>query len=344
MRTGLTGQYGIEYPIIQAALGVVSMPALVAAVSEAGGMGTLGAVGASLMSPSMLRCLILAVRSLTERPFGVNFVTPFATDDHVRTCIETRVPVVSFHMGEPPHAQIERLRESGARVWLQVGSVEGAREAVRSGADAVIAQGSEAGGANRSVAAAMTLVPAVVDAVTPVPVIAAGGIADGRGLVAALALGAEAVWVGTRFVASREANAHEEYKRRIVQAGERDTMLTSVFSGYERYRRPVRALSNRVVREWTGREDELNQPREARVIGLTELGGRIVPMHAFSTLLPTPETSGEFEEMCLLAGESAALIADIRPAGEIVRDMMHEARRTVAERLEGITRGALAEA
>jgi len=343
MRTGFSEEYDTDVPIVQAALGVVSMPPLVAAVSNAGGMGTLGAVGAPLMSAVELRALIAATRSLTRRPFGVNFITPLVNEEHVATCITERVPVVSFHLGDPPESYIERLREAGVRVWMQVGSVTAARAAVRAGVDAVIAQGSEAGGSNRSTAGVMTLVPGVVDAIAPVPVIAGGGIADGRGLVAALALGADAVWVGTRFVASREANARTDYKRRIVAAQDGDTVMTSIFHGVERLRRPVRALCNRVVRAWMGREPEPQTAARARQIGRTELGGRIVPLHEFSTLLPTPETTGDLEEMCLLAGESAALVHDILPAAGIVRSMMREAREVVLERF-GVPLPALLDA
>jgi NAD(P)H-dependent flavin oxidoreductase YrpB (nitropropane dioxygenase family) len=332
MWTGFTEEYETDVPIVQAALGVVSMPPLVAAVSNAGGMGTLGAVGAPLMSAVELRALIAATRSLTRRSFGVNFITPLVNEEHITTCIVERVPVVSFHLGDPPEAHIERLREAGVRVWMQVGSVAAARAAVHAGVDAVIAQGSEAGGSNRSTTGVMTLIPAVVDAVTPVPVLAGGGIADGRGLVAALALGADAAWIGTRFVASREANARMDYKKRIVAAQDGDTVMTSIFHGVERLRRPVRALCNRVVRAWLGRDPEPPRRGRPRQIGRTELGGRIVPLHEFSTLLPTPETTGDLDEMCLLAGESCALVHDILPAAEIVREIMREAREVVLER------------
>lgn len=334
MRTAFTTEYGIEHPIVQAALGIVSMPPLVAAVSNAGGMGTLGAVGSPLMSPGELSRLIDAVRSLTGRPWGVNFITPLATDEHIAVCAGRRVPVASFHMGEPPVAWIEQLHEAGVRVWMLVGSTRAARAAVRAGVDAVIAQGSEAGGSNTSCTATMTLVPAVVDAVAPVPVLAAGGIADGRGIAAALALGADAVWMGTRFIATREANAHAEYKRRILQATDGDTAITTVFGGPERLRRPVRALRNHVVERWTGRTPELNCDDTTRIIGETELGGRRRPMHEFSMLLPTPETRGDFDEMCLLAGESAALVHDVCPAGDIVLELATELRRTLAERFD----------
>jgi enoyl-[acyl-carrier protein] reductase II len=182
----------------------------------------------------------------------------------------------------------------------------------------------------------MTLLPAILEAVAPVPVLAAGGIADGRGVAAALALGAQAAWIGTRFLASREANAHPEYKRRIVAAAEGDTELTTIF-GENADDPPVRVLRNRVVAEWAGRGlDAQHRVRSDRVIGQTELGERIVPLSEFSDLLPTPETSGDFNEMCLPAGETAALVREVCSAGHIVRTMMKEARQATADAFAAI--------
>lgn len=334
MQTRITEQYGIEHPFIAAALGSASMPPLVAAVSNAGGMGTLAPVGAPLTSPERLREQIADVRSLTSRPFGINFITPLASEEHITVCIEEQVPVVSFHWGEVPEGFIARLRESGVCAWMQVGSLEEARRAVAAGVDAVIVQGREAGGSNRSTAGVLTLIPAVVDAVSPVPVIGAGGIADGRGIVAALALGADAVWVGTRLLASQEANAAEEYKRRVIEATVADTAITTCFFGSERLRRPVRALRNRVVREWAGREEQIPPPADPpEQIGRTFFAGGEMPLYKFSTWVPTLETSGDFDEMCLLAGESAGLVRNILPAGQIVREMIAEAERIIGGRL-----------
>ncbi len=330
LHTRLTEEYGLEIPFISAGMAFVAMPPLVAAVSNSGGMGTLGA---ALVPPDGLRALIGAIKSMTSRPFGVNFITQFATDAHIDVCIEENVPVVSFFWNEPPKGFISKLHNAGLKAWMQVGSVQEALDAVGAGVDAVIVQGSEAGGHNRSTASTLTLVPAVVDAVGSVPVIASGGIADGRGIVAALALGAEAVWVGTRMVASEEANAHAEYKRRIVAASAIDTTRTTLF-GPEWPDQPIRVMRNRVVNEWSGREIEAGASTEpGQVIGQTVLGGQAIPLHKFSALLPTPETTGDFEEMCLIAGESAGLIHEIRPAGEIIASMMQEARQITEQRL-----------
>ncbi len=329
MRNQFTEEYGITHPIVQGALGVASMPPLVSAVSEAGGMGTLGAVGQPLMTSRELRDLIRAVRGLTDKPFGVNFVTAFATDEHVRECIDARIAVVSFDTAEPPPRFVRRLRRHGVRVWSKAGSVADARRAARAGVDAVIAHGREAGGGSRGDTGTFTLVPAVVDAIWPVPVLASGGIADARGVAAALALGADAAWIGTRFLASREANAHAEYKRRIVEAGEADTEITDVFSR-DGASTPFRTLRNRVVRERRDGKGRHDRPGDddcagadpaRRLIGRTELGGRPVEIPEFSCILPTPETRGDIDAMCLPAGQSVMLIRSILPAGELVRSL-----------------------
>jgi NAD(P)H-dependent flavin oxidoreductase YrpB (nitropropane dioxygenase family) len=311
----------------------VGMPPLVAAVSNAGGLGILGA---SPAPPEGLRALIGATRSLTRRPFGVNFLTPFVEEAHIEVCLEEQAPVVTFFWDEPPRALIARLRAGGVKVWVQVGSVEEARAVVQVGVDAVIVQGSEAGGHNRSSATTLILVPAVVEAIAPVPVIAAGGIADGRGVVAALALGAEAVSVGTRLLASQEAFAHEEYKRRLVAARAAETMRTTIF-GPEWPHQLARVLRNRVVKEWASREDEVvYAPEPDHWIGQTSLGGQAVPLPKFSALLPTPETTGDLEEMCLVAGESVELVRDIKPAGQIIAEMLKEATHLIERRLLGV--------
>jgi len=175
----------------------------------------------------------------------------------------------------------------------------------------------------------------MVEAVS-VPVIAAGGIADGRGVAAALALGAEGVCVGTRLIASREAHAHEEYKRLVVEARESDIARTNMF-GTQWPDAPMRVIRNRVVKEWSGRDAKTPaQPVPPQFIGTTILAGQEYRMPKFSAILPTPETAGDFEEMCLAAGESAGLVHDIKPAGRIVQEMMAEAERVIGQRLASL--------
>jgi enoyl-[acyl-carrier protein] reductase II len=325
LRSALTEQYGLEVPVVEAGMAFVGTPPLAIAVSKAGGMGTLGA---AMVPPEGLRAMIRAVRAETDRPFGVNFITPFATSEAVDVCIEERVPVVSFHWDDPPVAYIKRLREQGVKVWMQAGTVDLARQLVDIGIDAIIAQGTEAGGHNRGTTSTLVLVPAMVDAVAPVPVLAAGGIADGRGLVAALALGAAGAWVGTRLAATMEANAHAQYKQRIVDAGVGGTTLTRIF-GPEWYGVTTRSLRNRIVREWEGKPQPPPLDPQAPAIGHSQLGGQVVPMPRFSALLPTPGTEGDFEEMCMVAGESSALVHAIEPAGDVIRKMAEEAEALI---------------
>jgi len=338
-RSAFTSQYDLQVPFVSAGMGFLAMPELVAAVSNAGGLGLLGVAPAP---PPVMYDLLRRVRALTDRPFGVDLIVettamgPCTTEEHIDICIAERVPVVVFFWHPPPRAWFEKLRQAETRVWMTVGSPEKAREAVAMGMDAVIAQGVEAGGHNRSATGNLALVPAVVDAAAPTPVVAAGGIADGRGVAAALALGAAAVCVGTRLVASREAFAHEEYKRRLVAASVGDLASTPIF-GPEWPDQPMRVLRNRVVREWEGRAVGTPRGPEARgVVGRTLLFGQAYEMPKFSAMLPTPDASGDFEEMCLAAGDSAGLVKDVRPAGEIVREMMDEARRIIAKRLPSL--------
>lgn len=172
---------------------------------------------------------------------------------------------------------------------------------------------------------------------TPIPVIAAGGIIDGKSLVAALILGAEAVWCGTRFLASIEANAHMEYKNRVLRAEVGDTIRTSLF-GPEWPGQPLRVLRNRVVKQWGDRPaDSIPDASGEAPIGTTIINGEVLPLPKFSVMLPTPETSGDFEEMCLTAGESSGNIHELQSAGDIVRSMMDEAVYTLRSRLKGLT-------
>jgi enoyl-[acyl-carrier protein] reductase II len=195
------------------------------------------------------------------------------------------------------------------------------------GVDIIIAQGSEAGGHNKSTTGLFTLLLRMVDALNPVPVVGAGGIADGRGMAAALCLSAAGVCVGTRLVATIEANAHDEYKRRIMQATEEDIARTLHLRSRVA-RRPMRVIRNRVVREWAGNDRKTPpQPDPPEIIGKTIIDGREYAVPKFAAILPTPETTGDFEEMCLAAGESAALTTGITTAREVVQTIGAEAER-----------------
>jgi len=209
-RSSFTREYGLELPFVSAGMGFVALPELVAAVSNAGGLGLLGVAPAPAQ---LMHEMVSRTKSLTTRPFGVDLIVeetafgPCTTEQHIEVCLAERVPVVVFFWHLPPRDWITRLHAGGAKVWMTVGSVRAAHEAINAGIEAIIAQGSEAGGHNKSVLGLSSLVPALVNAVAPRPVVAAGGIADGRGVAAALALGAEAICVGTRLVASQEASS-----------------------------------------------------------------------------------------------------------------------------------------
>jgi NAD(P)H-dependent flavin oxidoreductase YrpB (nitropropane dioxygenase family) len=183
-----------------------------------------------VLPPDRLREAIRELRRRTDGAFHFNLITGFPNDEPVEVCAEERVPIVSFHWGHPPPAQLARLRQAGVSVWEQVGSAEAARRAVADGVDAVIAQGTEAGGHNYGESPTFVQVPAIVDAVgAEALVLAAGGIVDGRQAAAALCLVADAVWVGTALIVSAEANVHPEHKRRLIAAASTDAVLTSIF-------------------------------------------------------------------------------------------------------------------
>jgi enoyl-[acyl-carrier protein] reductase II len=266
----------------------------------------------------------------------VNFITLLAREDQLRVCVEERVEIVSFHWGHPPREFVDRLHAAGTRVWEQVGSVRAAREAADSGMDAVVAQGSEAGGHNLGELPTFVLVPSVVEAVAPVPVIAAGGIATGSQLAAALVLGAEAVSVGTRFVASHEAFAHPEYKRRLLAADGAATRLTSVYGPDRPQFNPMRVLDDGLAREFAGREgDAPTDLEEQPVIATMELAGERVPLHRFSSFVPTPATEGRIDELPFLAGQGVGLVRDLPPAATVIERLADEARtalRRVSDR------------
>ena len=306
---------GIEAPVLSVGFGTGAGPELVAAVSNAGGLGVLGGTGMR----ELIAERIEATRALTGRPFGVNLILHEDQSETASIALEHGVRILVLFWGDP--APIVALaHDAGAKVLLQVGSVDEARTAVAAGVDAVIAQGVEAGGHVRGRTALSVLVPAVVDAVAPLPVLASGGIADGRGLAAALALGAQGVSLGTRFVASEEAFVDEEYKRRVV--AETETVYAADLFDGGWPDAPHRMLRNGVVREW---EDD-GKTRAGETIGtLDSIRGGQVEIPRYSAFMTTPAFHGDIEEAPLWAGESVALVHDIRSAGEIVATMVAEA-------------------
>jgi NAD(P)H-dependent flavin oxidoreductase YrpB (nitropropane dioxygenase family) len=324
MRTRLTDEYYLVVPFVSGGMALVAGAPLAAAVSAAGGLGV---VGVSMMQPELLEAEVAAVRAATDRPFGVNIIPRFATDELIAAVAGTRVPVVTFFWDDPASGWIDTLKGAGTRVWVQVGSPEEAQAAVALGADALVVQGMEAGGHNRSVAGMATLVPAVADTVD-VPLVAAGGVADGRGLAAALALGASGALLGTRFIMSEEADTSGEMRTRISRAGVGDTVRNNVF-GPEFPDATVRGLRNAIVAEFEGRDHPAPyaalDPEAQPVVGTTSVFGQEMPLRRFMGIPPVGATTGDHEQMSLLAGETAGLIADVRPAGELVRAIAAQA-------------------
>ena len=326
LRTRFTDAYGLTTPIAQAGMAFVgALPELAIAVSNAGALGSLG-VG--LMPTGTMVETIGAVRAGTTGPLNVNLITPFAKPEQIDAICAAGVAVASFHWGHPPTSFIRQLHSAGVRVFEQVGSVDDAKWAVDDGVDVVVAQGLEAGGHNYGTLPTFALVPLVVDAVAPALVLAAGGIADGRGLAAALMLGADGAWIGTRLVATAESAAHEGYKSRLVAARGIDTARTHVFGPETPRFNPTRVLRNRVVREWHHRAAQL--PRDTsglEVIGHTTLNGERVDMRKFSFLVPMRGlTTGDLEEMALLAGQGVGLVDSIQPAATVIETITAQAR------------------
>ncbi|WP_433295554.1 NAD(P)H-dependent flavin oxidoreductase [Actinoplanes sp. CA-030573] len=318
LTTRFTRAYGLRTPIAQAGMAFVGMtPDLAVAVSNAGGLGSLG-VG--LLPPPAMRQMIAGIRAGTPGPFNVNFITVFTDQERIDAVCEAAPAVVSFHWGHPPREWIDQLHGCGVRVFEQVGSVDAAKRAVGDGIDVVVAQGLEAGGHNYATLPTFVLVPLVADAVAPAMVLAAGGIADGRGLAAALMLGADGAWVGTRLVATDESAAHEGYKERLIAADATGTVRTSLFGPEMPEFNPMRVLRNRVVDE----QPSADGPRP--VIGHARLGGETVELRRLTNLVPMRDaTTGDLEEMPLLAGQGVGLVDAVKSAESVIADMTAQA-------------------
>jgi nitronate monooxygenase/enoyl-[acyl-carrier protein] reductase II len=326
LQTPLCRDMGIEVPVFSVGMSWLAGPELAAAVSNAGGCGVVGMAG---MSGAQVRPRIAETRALTNKPFGVNVILARLQEGQIEACLDEGVPLIVFFWGDPgPY--VRDAHRQGSKVFVQIGSVAEAKAAAESGVDGIIAQGAEAGGHVRSTTSLSTLLPAVVETVKPLPVIASGGIATGRGLVAALGLGAQAVSVGTRFLCSEEAFAAPAYKDRVVRSTAEDTVYTGLFDiGWDA---PHRVLRNRAVSEWeaAGRPASGQRPGEGTTIGSAPRGGANVELTKYAAnSYPTPGFAGDIENAVLYAGESCALINDIKPAAEIVRDFVREAEAVI---------------
>jgi nitronate monooxygenase len=261
---------------------------------------------------------------------------PLPDSAFVDVCLDERVPVLSFFWGDCSQ-YVERAHKLGIKVCDQVGSVSAAKRAQRAGVDFIIAQGVEAGGHVAGTVGTMVLVPRVADSVAPTPIVAAGGIADGRGLAAALALGAEGVVLGTRLLAATECNAHPLYVARILAASEEDTVRTTLF-GHEWPDAPHRTLRTPFVEQWLANETRGSEQRaDEPVIGEVTLGGNRVPLRRFGGIPPASDAVGEVESMDFLAGQGVGLVQEIKPAGEIIGEVAAQAEDILAARLPTIT-------
>lgn len=308
MKTEITELLGIEEPIIQGGMAWVAEYHLAAAVSEAGGFGIIGAASAP---PEVVREQIHKVRELTDKPFGVNVMLMSPSAPEVAKVVaEEKVKAVTTGAGNPA-AYMEIWKEAGIRVIPVVASVAMARMMEKAGADAVVAEGTESGGHIGS-ATTMTLVPQVADAVK-IPVIAAGGIGDGRGFAAALMLGAKAVQMGTRFIVAKESIVHANYKERVIKAKDIDSEVTGRSTGH-----PIRVLRNKMTREYLRMEAEGVGLEELEMLTLGSLRKAVM--------------EGDVVNGSLMAGQIAGMVKKEQTCREIIEEIMTEAEKLLCQK------------
>ena len=338
LRSPVCDLFGIDYPIFAAGMGGVTMAPLAGAVSAAGGLGVLGA---TFCTPDELREEIRAVRRITDRPFGVDLLIPgdippdlsarehpslpeFLRDllpqveglpgkppppltlelarSQLQVALDERVPLLAAGLGTPAWL-IEQCHAAGTKVLSIVGSVRQARRLAKLGVDIIVAQGMEAGGHVGTVTT-MVLVPAVVDAVT-IPVLAAGGITDGRGIAAGMMLGAQGAWIGTRFIATPEATAHPNHKQKIVEIDEDGTVVSRSYTG-----KPSRVLRNEFTERWKGRDREILPMPWQRI--------------SVETLVAPAKAAGRVDIANFPTGQGAGTIGDVMPARELFHRLVAE--------------------
>lgn len=306
MRTAICDLFGIEYPVIQGGMAWLGTAELASAVSNGGGLGIIGAGNAP---PSWIREQIRATREWTSKPFAVNIMlmTPFL-EEVIQVVLEEGVSIVTTGGGNPG-VYIPTFKEAGIKVMPVVSSVALAKRLERAGADALVAEGLESGG-HIGETATMALLPQVVDSVT-IPVVAAGGIGDGRGLAAALCLGAQGVQLGTRFVCAEECVAHPNFKRKVLEARDRSTVATGYATGH-----PVRCIENRLTRQFQALERGGASVEELELLGQGKL--------------ELAALKGDTEEGSVMAGQIAGLITDIKPAAAIIKEIVDQAESIIA--------------
>jgi len=338
LKTRICDLFDIEYPIVSAGMGGVATAELAAAVSEAGALGTIGLAG---LSREAMQNEVAAARRLTAKPLATNLIAPFLRPGVVETMAALPIQAVTFFWGDARQYAdaISLLRARGIKTIWQCGDVREARWAREAGVDMVMAQGVEAGGHVRGNVTTLALVPEVRDAIGDLPLLAAGGIADGRGLAAVLALGADGAVFGTRFVASVESAAHLRYKQRIVEGDAIQTMHTTLFDiGWPDA--PHRVLRTRFIEGWeqAGCPPPGNRPGEGQTINHWRHSGSDVALVNYTVMPPLDDVEGDFEGMPFYAGQSCSLVREILPAGEIVRRIAAEARAVIQQRLAPLAR------
>ena len=308
MKTRITELLGIEYPIIQGGMAWVAESHLAAAVSAAGGLGLIGGANAPA---EVIRNYIREVKAVTDKPFGVNvmLMSPYA-DEVAKVIVEEGVKVVTTGAGNP-EKYMEMWKAAGIKVIPVVASVALAKRMERYGADAVVAEGTESGG-HIGEATTMTLVPQVVDAVS-IPVIAAGGIGDGRGIAAAFMLGAEAVQMGTRFLVAKECTVHQNYKDRVLKAKDIDSTVTGRTHGH-----PVRCLRNQMTREYVKLENEGKSFEELEYLTLGSLRKAVM--------------EGDVTNGTVMAGQIAGMITKEQTCKEMIEEMMNQAENLLGRK------------
>jgi NAD(P)H-dependent flavin oxidoreductase YrpB (nitropropane dioxygenase family) len=325
IRTPVCDLLGIEHPIALGGMGSIYSPDLVAAVSNAGG---LGAMGCHYLTPEQIRAGTAAIRQSTNKAFALNFLLFDIHEAGFAAALELRPQAMAFAW---PRAEqelkpfVDRAHAAGAKVTFMAGGVPEAKRAAQAGADVIIAQGTEGGG-HVGWQASMALVPMVVDAVAPIPVLAAGGFADGRGLAAALALGADGILLGTRFLASQESPLHPNFKQAILDSDGHDTLLSEIpdlAAGKVWPGAMSRTRRNRFIERWAGREWALRQHQAEALASVQAARKR-----------------GDHNDAPLSLGQDAGLIHDIPPAGEIVARIAREAEAILTERLPRLVNGA----
>jgi NAD(P)H-dependent flavin oxidoreductase YrpB (nitropropane dioxygenase family) len=321
IRTPICDLLDIEHPIALGGMGSATSPALVAAVSGAGG---LGALGCHYLTPEQIRERTVAIRRATNKAFGLNFLLFDTREDSFEAALELRPHVMQFAWARPEQdlrQYFDRSHRSGCKVTYMAGNVPESVRAAKAGADVLIAQGTEGGG-HVGWMASLPLIPMVVDAVAPVPVLAAGGFADGRGLVAALALGADGILLGTRFLATIESPLHPNFKRAIVESDGHDTQLSEIpdiAAGLVWPGAMTRSRRNRFIERWAGREWAL---RQLRVDAIAKLRAA--------------RDAGDIEEGPLSMGQDAGLIRDIPHAADVVSRIVKEAELILNKKLPAV--------